>query len=182
MITRAEISPIGKFHKTHALKGELNAVLDVEADFIDTKRPLIVDIDGIFVPFYCDSVRPKGHFSSLVKLQGIDSEADARPFVNKEIYALKSDLEDYLPEDDEHEDGGYADDFIGYAVKDADSGKILGEITDLDLSTVNALFILESEEGKIFIPVADEFIDSIDEDNKVMVMNLPEGLVDINAS
>ena len=77
MITRAEISPIGKFHKTHALKGELNAVLDVEADLIDTKRPLIVDIDGIFVPFYCDSVRPKGHFSSLVKLQGIDSEADA---------------------------------------------------------------------------------------------------------
>lgn len=70
MITTDEITSIGKFHKTHALKGELNAMLDIDAEFLDTEHPLIMDIDGIFVPFYCETVRPKSHFSSLVKLQG----------------------------------------------------------------------------------------------------------------
>lgn len=179
MITRAEIRPIGKFHKTHALHGELNAVLDIDADFLDMEHPLIVDVDGIYVPFYCESVRPKGHFSSLVKLQGVDSEEAAREFVNKEIFALKADLEAYEDEE-EHEEGGYADDFIGYKIVDTETGRDIGEIRDIDLSTANTLFIVEGGDGKIYIPVAEEYIDAIDDDVKTISMTLPEGLIDIN--
>lgn len=186
MIDRTDISEIGKFHKTHGLKGELNAALDIDADFISPERPLIVDVDGIFVPFYPDSVRPKGHFSSLVKLHGIDDESAARPFVNKAVYALKSDIktfDDENPLDEDLADGGYAEDFIGYKVVDQSDGepRLIGEITDIDTQTQNALFIIETTDGDTaYIPVADEFIAGIDDDSHTLNVILPPGLIDLN--
>ena len=60
MIREEDLFPIGKFQKTHALKGELNAVLDINEDFLDEDYPLIIDLDGIFVPFYTESWRGGG--------------------------------------------------------------------------------------------------------------------------
>ena len=62
MIERQNLTTAGKFLKAHALKGELNAVLDADCDLLDPERPLIVEMDGIPVPFYLQSVRPKGQF------------------------------------------------------------------------------------------------------------------------
>lgn len=181
MITREELASIGKFHKTHALKGELNAVLEIDGSFLDSGHPLIIDVEGIFVPFYCESVRPKGQFSSLVKLDGVDSEEEARNFVNKEIFALKGDLSEFEEEDsDENEEGSYAEDFVGFSIYDTESKNLIGEITGLDLSTANALFIVENEGEKMFIPIAEEFINEIDEPARIIYMSLPDGLIDIN--
>lgn len=181
MIRRSEIRAIGKIHKTHGLMGELNAVLETDASFLDTEHPLIVDVDGIFVPFYCESVRRKGSFSSLIKIQGIDSEEAAKRMVNKEIYALKRDLALFEEEESTDGEGGYADDFIGYKIVDVQSGAEIGEICEVDTSTVNSLFIVNNQnEGIIYIPVAEEFIDYIDDDEREIGMNLPDGLTEIN--
>lgn len=186
MIERTDITEIGKFHKTHGLKGELNAVLDIDATFIDKERPLILDMDGIFVPFYADSVRPKGHFSSLVKLHGVDDESAARTFVNKAVYALKTDVKDFDEEcagEEDDTEGGYAEDFIGYKVTDVTDGepRLIGEITDVDTQTQNALFIIETVNGDTaYIPVAEEFIAGIDDDSHTLNVTLPPGLLDLN--
>lgn len=176
MIEKNQITAIGKFLKTHALKGELNAVFDLDADLIDTAAPLIIDVDGIFIPFYIGGLRPKGQFASLVKLDGIDSEEEARPFVNKTIWLLKKDL----PQSDSDDEGGYADDFIGYSVSDTEAG-IIGEIIDVDFSTQNTLFIVRTPLGNdVYIPVNEDFIISIDADTKEIITQLPEGLIDLN--
>lgn len=188
MIELHDITAIGKFHKTHALKGELNAVLDIDTDFIDPDTPLIIDVDGIFTPFYPDSVRPKGEQSSLVKLHGIDTGEEARSFVNKTIYALRSDLqkfeEEHADDEENDEEGGYADDFIGYsAVNRLPDGTLvpLGRITDLNTQTQNALFIIETpSDNTLYIPVAEEFILGADDETHTLVMSLPEGLTELN--
>lgn len=177
MIDSSEITSVGKFQKTHALKGELNALLEVDYEGLDDSVPLIVDMDGIYVPFYVEGIRGKGQFASLVKLSGVDSEEDAKPFVNKTIYMLKRDLAAFTGE--EEENGGYADDFVGYTIADIEAGTV-GEIVDVDLATENALFLVESPAGRVYIPVSEDFIESIDEERKVITMRLPEGLLDIN--
>lgn len=187
VITRDQIAEIGKFHKTHALKGELNAVLDIDSDFLTEERPLIVEIDGIFVPFYAESIRPKGEHSSLVKLQGIDSEEEARCFVNKLIYARLSDISEFeaeLGEEDgeEGEEGAYADAFIGYTMLNlTEAGEEkLGIIDDIDAESMNPLFIVVTEAGgRLLIPIADEFIAGIDPENRTITVTLPEGLIDM---
>jgi 16S rRNA processing protein RimM len=182
MIQRTDITEVGKFLKTHALKGELNVVMEVDADiFDDSDVAIIVDMDGIYVPFYCESIRRKGSMAYLIKIDGVDTETEAKQFVNKEIYISKVDLKK-IDENSDHEDdddGGYADEFIGYTIKDAALGEI-GVITDIDISTANPLFIVECSDELIYIPIADEFITLIDSDNHAIEMDLPQGLIELN--
>lgn len=179
MIAENEIKSIGKFQKTHALKGELNAILDIDPMYIESGNAVVVDVDGIYVPFFASSVRPKGSMSYLIKLDGIDSEEEARPFVNKTLYGIKGELASFLQvEECEMLDD---DDMVGYHVLDVESNRIVGEIESVDSSTDNLLFVVSGDNGEeLFIPVAEEFIIEIDDDNRIVKMSLPEGLLDLN--
>ncbi len=179
MIEQKDITPIGKFQKTHALKGELNALLDIEAEYFLEGNALIVEIDGTFVPFYSKSIRSKGQTSFLIKLDGIDTEEEAKPFVNKVIYASKQQLAPFfeLTEEEIIND----DELLGYTIVDIDNKEPIGTIIDIDSSTSNLLFIIESPEGKkIFIPAVDDFIKEIDDKKRIILMSLPTGLIDLN--
>lgn len=179
MIRSEDISQIGRFQKTHALKGELNAIIDVSPEFINEGNALIVDIDGIYVPFYASSIRPKGATSFLIKLDGVESEQEARSFVNKIIYGLRSQLADFLDLDEQ--DILEEDDLAGFEVIDSASNEIIGIITSVDSSTANLLFIVETPDGNVmFIPAVEEFIDNINEMEKKIYMTLPDGLLELN--
>lgn len=175
MISREEIVKIGKFQKTHALKGELNMISDIDPEYFMNGNPLIVETDGIYVPYYADNVRPKGSTSYLIKLSGIDSEDEASEFVNREINILKKDAMEWLPEDviDSEE-------LIGYKIVETSTGKILGEISDIDDSTANVLFYVMNEAGEeIFIPANDDLIEEIDDEARHIIMRIPDGLLDL---
>lgn len=179
MIQQHDISAVGKFQKTHALKGELNALLDIDSDYLTAGNALIVDVDGIYVPFYVSSVRPKGTASYLIKLDGIDSEEEARQFVNKEIYALKSELAPFLDVDEEELLD--EDDLVGYRVEDASTGREVGTIDAIDSATDNLLFIIATDDGEeVYVPAVDDFIVEVDDDSRVIKMNFPAGLLDLN--
>ena len=176
MILRTDITEAGAFNKPHGIKGEISATLDYDIDLNEAKC-IIMDVEGIFVPFFIKSVRPKTAEICLLTIDGIDSEQKARQLSGKTFYLLNSDI----PEDDaDGEDGLYASELIGYTVIDSILGK-LGEVTDYNDSTDNILLIVTPPEGKeIYIPVADEFIDEIDIDNNTLHTSLPQGIVDLN--
>ncbi len=179
MIKEEEITSVGKLLKTHALKGELNMLLDIDPGYLEEGNPAILDIDGIYVPFYADIVRTKGTFSYLVKFAGIDSEIEARNLVNKTVYALRDRLKEFMLENYDEEYALY-DDLIGWNIMDIDSGEI-GKVVEIDTNTENELFIVETPEGDtVYIPLTEDFIEKMDEENKTIIMRLPEGLLDLN--
>ncbi|MCH5240134.1 MAG: 16S rRNA processing protein RimM [Muribaculaceae bacterium] len=176
MIKREEIIPVGKFQKTHALKGELNLILEIDPDYFLEGNPLIIDVDSILVPFYVTSIRPKGSTSYLVKLEGVNDETTASAFVNKEVYMLIKDADEWLEEDPE--DVNF---FIGFKVIDAATNQEIGDIEDVDDTTENVLFILRTADDEIvYLPANQDFVDEINEEGKFIRMNLPEGLIDLN--
>lgn len=175
MIKQEEITRIGKFQKAHGLKGELNTILDIDPEYFNEGNPMIVDIEGLFVPFYTESVRNKGNISYLVKLEGIASEKEASQFVNQEIFMLTKDRDKWLDNDE-----FYIDSFIGYEVVDNEKDNMIGKIIGIDDTTDNVLFQIKKGDETILIPVVDEFIVDVDEENMVIKMKLPEGLVDLN--
>ena len=178
MIREEELVEIGKFQKTHALKGELNAILDIDPDYLEDGNPIVVNIDGIFVPFYAESVRPKGATSFLIQLSGQNSIEDARNFVNKTIYGLRKNLLDYY--DSPEEEIVFDSDLPGYEVIDSEHGP-LGMLDHIDDSTINALMVVETPDGnEIYITYNEDFIDSIDDEKKIIYTSLPAGLVDLN--
>lgn len=176
MINKEDIIEIGQFRRTHALKGELNATMEVDEDFFEEDIPLITEVDGIFVPFFVESVRTKGAESFLLKLSGVDSAEEASAFVNKPIFARREDLADYFGEQGLE----LPEDFVGYRVVDSALGEI-GVVTGVDDSTDNVLFLVDpGDSNTIFIPAAEEFITNIDDDNRIIETSLPEGLVNLN--
>ena len=175
MIEKKELIEIGKFQKTPALKGELNAVLNIDPEYVEEGNPLIIETDGIPVPFYAESIRPKGASSYLIKLEGVDSVEEADELVNNLIFAPRNDVEDYMGEE-----LLLGDDLEGYRVVDKDLGEI-GVLESIDSSTENELFVVRTpDDEEVYIPIVDDFIVDIDQENGIINTSLPEGLVDLN--
>ncbi|KAA6301034.1 MAG: Ribosome maturation factor RimM [Candidatus Ordinivivax streblomastigis] len=172
MIKKEELIKIGKFNKPHGIKGEISFTFTNDA-FDEAENPfLICEMDGIFVPFRLETYRFTSDSTALTTLKTIDSEAKARLLANKEVYFSKNQV----TEESEYR---YSwNDFIGYTLIDEKTGKI-GIISDIDTSTLNILFVVENGENEIFIPAAEELISRIDEKQKQIFGQLPEGILDL---
>lgn len=174
MIEEKELVEIGKTGKPHGIHGEINVYLDEDV-IADRLEKLILNIDGIFVPFFIESIRPKRIDTVIMALDGIDNEQKAAALTNHEVYALIADDVKEAPD----EEGMYASDLIGYTIVHV-NGEPVGEITGVEDSTENALFLVKAtDDTTVYIPIADDLIDEIDAEKKIIVMTIPEGLLDL---
>lgn len=175
MIKAEQLTEIGQFNSPHGIKGEISATVDADVD-LPSLRCIVVEMDGLFVPFFVSTVRPKSHSSLLLTVDGINDENQASQLRGKTIYALS---EECNFDDEADEAGFYAADLIGFAVKDSE-GKLDGEIVDIDDTTENVLFVVEDKNfGRLLIPVVEEFISEIDEESRRMTVDLPDGFFEI---
>ncbi|MCM1152811.1 MAG: ribosome maturation factor RimM [Muribaculum sp.] len=179
MIKEETLKAVGKFQKTHGLKGELNVMLSINSEFFEEGNPMIVNINGIFVPFYAETIRPKGSTTDLVKIEGIDNEEEARKLVNKEVYALTDTLMEFMQADEATEIYDPMP-LIGMKVTDVNLGP-LGTVIDINDHTVNVLLIVETTDNRqVFIPMAADFIRSIDIQTRTIEVDVPEDLLTLN--
>jgi len=56
----------------------------------------------------------------------------------------------------------------------------VGTIVQVDEQTENAIFIVEDGDRELLLPASDDLIVEFDLDKKVMVMELPQGILDLN--
>lgn len=172
MITDKEIIEIGKLIKPHGINGEIVATIDFDIDLAALKC-IIIDRDGIYVPFFIKKIRSKGKGSILITIDGVENELDASLICGNSMFALKHDC----PIDTD-EDGFYATDLIGFKVQEGN--EVIGEIIDIEDSTENALFIVKHPGEKIlYIPIVDEFIISISTETSTIEMDLPSGIIEL---
>lgn len=180
MITREELINIGHYNKPHGINGEISATVEVDFDVLQDLSCLVSDIDGIFVPFFVNAMRPKSGETVLFTIDGMTNEQDVQRLVNHDIYALKRE---YRQESEDADADGYPlDFFIGFDLDD-DQGSRVGQIVDVNEQTENAFFIVERTDGdELLVPAVDDLIVEFDIDKKLMVMSLPDGLLDLNDS
>lgn len=173
MIKKEEVYKIGLFNKPHGIHGELQFTFtDDIFDRVDCDY-LICLLDGIFVPFFIEKYRFRSDSTALVKLEGIDTAERARMFTNVEVYFPVKHAE-------EAEDGELSwNFFVGFRMEDVRHGE-LGEVVEVDTTTVNTLFVVEQEDGEeLLIPAQEEFIVEINQEKKLITVELPEGLLNL---
>ena len=177
--------------KVHGLKGEINFQFtddvwdrlfeeeDVSADHSSLHgggggKPLICEVDGILVPFFIEEYRFRSDSTAIVKLEDLDS-ADAVQFlVNSPVFFEKKYQEEL------GEDEVSLQYFIGFKMTDGDTQEEIGTIVEIDDKTDNWLFIVERPDGEVvMIPAHEEFIAEIRQEERLMVMDLPLGLLDL---
>lgn len=166
MIEQSELIRIGTMRRPHGKSGELQCQMDnaywdeADADF------LILLLDGIFVPFRVEDWRGKGADSLIFRLKGVDTEVKALRLMNAEAYMLRRDLAE------EAEEMMTWQDLTGYEVLNGNR-LVQGRVATVDESTINTL--LELEDGRL-LPVHEDLIIEIDEPQKRIILDLPEGL------
>lgn len=173
MIRREEVYKIGIFNKPHGIHGELqftftDDIFDrVEAEYI------VCLMDGIFVPFFIEEYRFRSDTTALMKLEGVDTAERARMFTNVEVWFPVKHVDKAAPEE---LTWNY---FVGFRMEEVHHG-FLGDITDVDTSTLNTLFVVDHNGDELLIPAQEDFITDIDQKHKVITVSLPAGLVDLD--
>ena len=164
---------LGKIVKKYSFKGELLAKLDTdEPDLYDSLDAVFIDLRGNLVPFFIEACQL--HKSDLLrlKLEDVNSEADADALMKTELY-LPLDL---LPKLEG--DKFYFHEVIGFSVKDKNFGDV-GILKGINDTTSQALFEIDRDGIEILIPMNDHFIDRVDRKNKTIIVDTPEGLIDL---
>ena len=173
MIRRDDVYKIGKLGKPHGVKGEITfAITDDVFDRVDADY-LVLDIDGILVPFYLEEYRFKNDDNVLVKFEDIDTQELVRAYTGCEVYFPR-----HLSDSDE-ENMSWAE-IIGFQLVDAVSGRVVGTIDHVNDSTLNLLFEITSPEGEaLLIPANNDLIEEVDIEKKMIRMAIPEGLLEL---
>ncbi len=155
---------IAKVLKSNGTDGDiLIGLFDIDIEQIDTKEPVFIEFDGLPVPFFFESLKPKGNNKAIAHITDVDNLEDAEEIVGRAVFA------DYFEEEETE------DDFTGWTVFD---GKCkIGVVTGLEPIPGNPCLDVDVNGSEVLIPLHEDFVVSIDEKSKTLVLNLPEGLV-----
>jgi ribosomal 30S subunit maturation factor RimM len=147
---------IAKIIRSDGTQGDL--LINAPAEDLSTSEPVFVTFDGLPVPFFIESIKPRGR-RSIVHITGVDSLRDAEEIVGRDIC------------DGEADDSDEEEDFIGWTLFDKDVR--IGTITGLELIPGNPCLNVEGT----LVPRHEDLILEADPEQQRLVMDLPEGLL-----
>ena len=164
---------LGKIVKKYSFKGELLVKLDTDNPSIYTKmESVFIDKNKSLIPFFIE--RSSLHKSTLlrVKFEDIDSEEDADKLLKSELYLPL----EFLPQLTGNK--FYYHEIFGFEAEDLSFG-LIGIIKGVNDSTNQAILEIDRNGSEILIPLIDDFIKSVDREQKKIILEVPEGLIDI---
>ena len=169
MIRPEEVYRIGRLGKAHGVRGEVSLQFDDDVfDRVDADY-LVLDVDGILVPFFMEEYRFRNDSVCLVKFCDVDTQQRASELTGCDVYFPRALA-------DEADDSPSLSFFVGFDLVEASSNTKVGTIAAVDDTTVNTLF--ELEDGRL-IPANDDLIVDVDTDTHTITMNIPKGLLEL---
>jgi len=172
-IPKADCDKVGFFKKTHGVSGEL--VLEYEPQFeysIENADRFFVELEGLLVPFFIveDGFRFKTENSAILTFDGVESEKYAKRMVGSSVFLFKNEI---ILMADELSDS----ELVDYLLVDEKLGEI-GIIDQIDNYSGNIVFTVNFKGKELLVPFNEDFLLEIDNQNKVIKLTLPEGLLD----
>lgn len=164
---------LGKIVRKYSFKGEVLIKLDTDEPELYTEmESVFVDYNNNLIPFFIK--KSALHKSTLLRVQfeDVTSEEKADEIIGLEVYLPLS----FLPE--LNDDQFYYHEIIGFTAQDVNFGEI-GIVKGVNDSAAQALFEIDRDGKQILIPVNDDFIKKVDKKNKILLLDTPEGLIDL---
>ena len=172
MKNNSNLRLIGKIKDAHSLRGEVFII------FFSKDYSWVGEITQFFLSDSktLDVIRAAPHKDGLkVQLKDVTNRNQSEALIGTELY---------LPEAFFSSGDGeslYLTEIENYKVIDETLGE-LGQIIGFSSNTAQDLLIVKSVDGKkeFEIPFVDDFVIEIDDEKETIVMDLPEGLLEIN--
>jgi 16S rRNA processing protein RimM len=163
---KPDLQYLGEFIKLFSFKGELIFYSELKSVFVENLDSLFVNFNESYVPFQIIKVKSHKKNNYRTQLQNVNSESEARRLLKKDIYIKKienSDNADYI-----------VDNFKVYNNK-----KYIGVVISTINKTGQSIMEVKMFDKVVLIPLVDQFIIKINDEELKIDMDLPEGLLDI---
>jgi len=166
---------VGKLTKVHGLNGELKFFIrETFEEWMEEQDHFYINLGNQMVPFFVEQVRGSG---VIIKLEDVNTPEEAADLANKTIYVKKalvpaellgasSETESELPFE------------VGYIIFDKKRGEI-GVIKELIEMPMQLLAAVDYKKKEILIPIHEHLIVDITPHEKILTLDLPEGLLDL---
>ncbi|NGF55645.1 16S rRNA processing protein RimM [Parapusillimonas sp. SGNA-6] len=163
---------IGYVSKTRGLKGEVQLFFEFD-DYQELDLDVIFfEVNKKLVPYFTEEIKLHKNSTAYATFEDIDHIDKAQALVRKKMYLPN----DKMPERDP-EDFRYSD-LVGYMVIDENEGE-LGEIVHVQEMPQQFMATVDMDGKELLFPLSDDLILGIDAEEKVIGVELPEGLVDL---
>ena len=170
---KAECFYVGTVVKKYSFKGELLVKIDSDDPEIYLNlESIFVELPSGLVPFFIHKC--KLHKSSLLRIdfEEINNEEEAESLIKKNLYLplnLLTPLEGKK---------FYYHEIIGFNLNE--KNEKIGVISNVIEHGVQALFeVIDDDDKSHLIPIHDDLIIKVDRDNKTILVQLPEGLLNL---
>ncbi|MFZ4399854.1 MAG: ribosome maturation factor RimM [Bacteroidales bacterium] len=163
---------LGIITKPFGYKGELVCYFDVDdPTFYENLDSVLIDLESGLVPYLIESLRLNNN-NAYIKLEDVKPE-DAMLLIKKELYLPLQRLPKLKG------NKFYFHEVIGFEIIDNIKGNI-GKIEKImDHPAQPILQVLNNNGKEILIPVADDIIKNVDRKNKQIIIQAPDGLIDL---
>jgi 16S rRNA processing protein RimM len=164
---------LGKIAKKFSFKGEVLIYLDTdEPELYGDMESVFVEFNKNLVPFFIENSNLHKNDFLRVKFEDVDDEAEADSIMGCEIYLPLN----ILPKLEGNK--FYFHEVIGFEIEDQRLG-VFGKIVSINTTSAQPLFEVINGNVEILVPMIDQFLVKIDRENKKVIMDLPEGLVEM---
>ena len=164
---------LGRITRIHGNEG--SASVKLEKDFIDNipdMESVFLEIEGKPVPFFISGYDYTGGITLRLKFLGYETYEKLTELNGCSVFLS------YVPENFSRSDRNF--DLTGYRIL-TPQNVILGSVTQLIENPGQLLLSVKTEEGRvILVPFHEDLIVKYDRKKKLIIMDLPEGLQEIN--
>lgn len=170
-MNKEDFFQLGKITKLHGYKGAVTLFLDSDDPArYKTLDGIFLEIQGQLIPYFLTRFDLKGN-KAVVEFEGVTSEEDASPLVNKEAFLPLALLPALSGKQ------FYFHEVMGFKLVDKTLGE-LGVVEDITDHPTNPLFVTTYKGNETLLPMHDQFLVSVDRKNQSIHLDLPEGLLD----
>lgn len=164
---------LGRITKISGFEGAVAVKLEKTfTENIPLLESVFLEIDGKPVPFFISEYEYPGAGILKLKFEDYETIEKVTEFINCFIFLTAPPTGNSIADN--------LIDLIGYSVLSVDN-TLIGVVSDFIRNPGQWLLSIQSEENKeILIPLHEDFIESLDHEAKKIVMDIPEGLLDLN--
>ncbi len=167
---REELVEIGFVKRAHGLQGELKIkITDFYKPYLPEFSILVMEKGEDFLPFFVQSLQ-ESSTEPIILFESIQSKEEASQWIGKKLYALQNEL----PEVYENE----MNTLVGYFVLDQNDLSI-GQVQEVLEMPSQILLSVKGAQGELMIPFHEDLILSIDMDEEIIKLELPDGFLAI---
>jgi len=169
-----DMAVVGRIARAHGIRGQV--IVNLETDFPETRfRPgaeLFTKRDGVVNAVRLTTVRFQRD-RPVIGIEGVTTMSEAEALAGCDL-RVPADQLAALP-------AGmfYRHDLVGCRVETHD-GKPVGTVSGVEGTLAGSRLVIDGARGEILVPLATDICTTIDVDGKRIVIEPPEGLLELN--